>query len=358
MMHMILSEQASRILLLMMTVVVVAAGLYFAQPVLAPAVLGVVLGIVVSPLADKLTKYRVPRVVTAAGLLLLTIAAISFLLVSLEPLIWRLAVRIPVIMEEVRGWMNEMAGIFRGIETISSEIEKTVGEGEGGGESALPTVMDAIWMAPNFGAQALIFAGTFFFFVFTRHDLYRNAGSLQPTLARADRAVARYFAAVMLVNAGLGFATATALGIEGLNGSILWGLAATILNFVFYLGPALMVGGLFIAGLIQFDGAMSFVPPLTFLLFNLIESQFVTPTVVGQRLNINPLVVFLAIVFGLWIWGPLGAIVALPVLVWLEVLLTPEDQIPVRRSFRQRLRRPVVMSATTMPPPSETKLPD
>ena len=97
------------------------------------------------------------------------------------------------------------------------------------------------------------------------------------------------------------------------------------------------------AGLIQFSGAFAFLPPFLFLLINLTEANFATPMIVGKRLAMNPLVVFIAIIFGLALWGPVGAIVALPVLLWFGVLFRPSDvfvtqRTPSRPSLRHRSR--------------------
>lgn len=246
---------------------------------------------------------------------------------ALEPLFTSLVSKLPKIRAEVQNWAETVQGMLRGIEELSAELERTVGTGSDIdlGES-IPTVMDALLLAPNFGAQVLIFVGTLFFFSLARNEIYAAAGGFRDTLFTADRAVSRYFAAVRLVNTGLGVATALALTLVGVNNAILWGFAAGVLNFMLYLGPIMILFGLLIAGLMQFSGAMTLVPMLVFFGINITEAQFVTPAFVGQQLRMSPLVIFLAIVFGLWLWGPIGAIVALPALLWIHVALTPRAQ--------------------------------
>ena len=91
-----------------------------------------------------------------------------------------------------------------------------------------------------------------------------------------------------------------------------------------------IIAGLLVAGLTQFTGMMVLLPPLAFLTLNIIEAQFVTPAFVGQRLQLNPLAIFLAIVFGLWLWGPVGAIVSLPVVLWFGVMVNPQMVQPAK----------------------------
>ena len=116
--------------------------------------------------------------------------------------------------------------------------------------------------------------------------------------------------------------------IIGIPNPILWGAAAFILNFVLYLGPVMLLVALGVAGFTEFNGAYSLLPALAYFLLNMTEAQFVTPTLVGQRLQLNPLVVFLAILFGLWLWGPIGGIVSLPLLVWVTAFSAHQPSPP------------------------------
>ncbi|MEK0165364.1 AI-2E family transporter [Phaeobacter sp. JH20_36] len=332
MLNSMLSDRAARMMLLILTALALGLALYVSKPILAPIIFAVVVGIVVSPIADRLQGIGVARVIVASSLLLFSCAIIVLLFLSLEPLISGVVEDLPKIKREIKSWVYMMSGLLRGIEAISQEIEQTVGTrgAEADVASGFPTLMDALWVAPNFGAQVFIFIGTLFFFVLTRTDIYAAAGALGKRLYRAEHEVARYFAAVTIVNAGLGVATAIGLAVIGIDSALIWGLAAMLLNFILYLGPLMMITGLTFVGMTQLGGAAALLPPALFLGLNLIEAQFVTPAFVGHQLHLSPLVVFLAIVFGLWIWGPVGAIVALPTLLWAGQLLRASSE--ARRS--------------------------
>ena len=102
----------------------------------------------------------------------------------------------------------------------------------------------------------------------------------------------------------------------GMPSAALWGALAAILNFIVYLGPAVMAAILFAVGLTQYDTlGGSLLPPLVYLGINLIEAQFVTPQVIGRTMLMNPFVVILAIAFWIWLWGPLGGFIAIPMLL-------------------------------------------
>jgi predicted PurR-regulated permease PerM len=265
------------------------------------------------------------------SLVVVSLGLVGSVFLMLEPLMTMLAGQLPEIKREIQHWIVILSELMRGVETISQEIEDTVGgTAQADAGAAIPSIMDALWLAPNFGAQLFIFIGTLFFFVLTREDVYAAAHRFQTRLHSADRAVARYFLAVTIVNAGLGMAAAGVLALIGVNNALLWGFTAAVLNFILYLGPMTIIAGLLVAGLTQFTGMMVLLPPLAFLTLNIIEAQFVTPAFVGQRLQLNPLAIFLAIVFGLWLWGPVGAIVSLPVVLWFGVMVNPQMVQPAK----------------------------
>ena len=90
------------------------------------------------------------------------------------------------------------------------------------------------------------------------------------------------------------------------------------------LGAFLAFGAFFVAmlyaGIASFDGIQALLPAACYIGLNFIEAQFVTPTAVGKQLSLNPLVVFLSVVLGIFIWGAIGGIVAIPILVWILVI--------------------------------------
>ena len=194
----------------------------------------------------------------------------------------------------------------------------------------MPSVSDAIMAAPLILSQILIFAGALFFFLLTRREIYDwvslrlssrgERAELAMRLRRAERNVARYFSTITLINAALGVLTAIALQVMGVADAMMWGVVAFLMNFIVYLGPTVFVVVLLFVGVAEFDGAASLAPAASFILLNTIEGQFVTPALVGKHMAVNPLLVFLALIVGIWLWGPIGGIVAIPLLLWGLVL--------------------------------------
>lgn len=306
----------------LVALVAVVTALKLAQGLLAPVTLGLVVAIVAAPGMRLLARLGVPRAVSASISLVFVGALTLLLIAGLGPIVMDLIGQVPRIEDEIRWWIIDTSRAIRGLEAVQFELEQSLVENGEAVEKAMPGLLDALSVAPNFAAQLLTFAGTFFFFTLTQNEIYVAFKGHAASLRQADKAVSHYFVTVTAINAGLGVAVFAAMTAIGVPNPILWGAAAFILNFVLYLGPVMLLVAFGVVGFTQFNGAYALLPIVTYFLLNMTEAQFVTPTLVGQRLQLNPLVVFLAILFGLWLWGPIGGVVSLPVLVWVTAYLT------------------------------------
>jgi len=135
-----------------------------------------------------------------------------------------------------------------------------------------------------------------------------------------ERAVSHYLLTITLINIGLGVAVAAVMFAIGMPNPVLWGAMATILNFIPYLGALIGVATVAVVALLSFDDASLMVlAPVLYLACTTIEGNFITPAVVGRRLEMNPVVVFLSIAFWGWLWGIMGVLIAVPLLVIIKV---------------------------------------
>ena len=121
---------------------------------------------------------------------------------------------------------------------------------------------------------------------------------------------------ISVINLAEGFAVGIGLHLIGVPSAALWGALAALTNFVVFLGPIVMVVILFMVGLTEFNSlGASLLPVAVYLGINVIEAQFVTPMVIGRTMTLNPFVVVLALIFWIWLWGPLGGFIAIPALL-------------------------------------------
>lgn len=334
---------------IVLTVAVVFFCLSVAQDILAPTILALITGVILSPITAVLERLGLPRGAVAILVVLFGISVLATGAFLLEPIIWKIIDEIPRIRFEIRGFVDEFRNLIRGLDEVNKQVEQALGSSEGAaaaatqtaetGAAAMPKLTDALFLAPVVAAQTMVFLGTLFFFLLTRQNIYawiarrvhlaNTGGALANTggaevlrrFRTAERMVSRYFLTVSIINAGLGTALAGVLALIGLPGALIWGVVAATLNFVLYLGPMMVTAGLLLTALVAFDGIWVVVPPLVFIGLNLIEGQFVTPTLVGRHVSVNPLLVFTSLVVWMWLWGPIGGIVAIPVLVIVLALL-------------------------------------
>lgn len=324
------STQAQGALVLLAAIASVTA-LYLAAAVLAPLVLAFVCAVILSPVSAFWCRLGLS---SAAGALLsfacALLLAVAFVLL-VGPAFADAYDQFPKFKAEIQHWLTHLRQVLRGINDVTQEMQEAIDPGNGnGGESEsssiqVPAISDALFAAPAFLGQAAIFAGSLFFFILSREEVYDWAARAFPALSRAgpdgclrlaDRQVARYFLTIALINGIFGALVAAIMGLLGMPNAMLWGLMAGLMNFIVYLGPALVALSLAIGGIVVFDGAMTFVPAAIFLSLNLLEGQFVTPTFIGRQMQVNPLLVFLSLCLWLWLWGPIGGFVAIPLLVW------------------------------------------
>ncbi len=311
--------------LVTLTIIISLVALHQARDLIAPVLSALLLGIVMTPLSDFWDKLRIPAAIAASLSVLVAIAVIFALLLVLEPYISQAISQGPVIREELRATVDELRRLLRGLEQISNDMAAAI-EPNGSGSSeeepmALPSLTDALFYAPQFLAQFLIFTGTLYFFLLARNAVYdwlsENIAALAKSdLRRAASQVSRYVLTISAINLSFGALVTVVMQLIGMPTPVVWGLLAFVLNFVLYLGPAILIAMLTVTGIVVFDGAASFLPPALYIAMNATEAQFVTPTLVGKSLAVNPLLVFLSLVFWLWLWGPIGGIIAIPLLIW------------------------------------------
>jgi len=135
-----------------------------------------------------------------------------------------------------------------------------------------------------------------------------------------ERSISTYLVATTAINVVLGILTGVAMYLIGLPNAFLWGVVGGLLNFVPYIGGMVAVIVLTLAGMATFEktGA-ALLPGIIYFLLTNIES-FVTPYILGRRLSLNPVVVFIAVLFWGWMWGIMGALLAVPIMATVKLV--------------------------------------
>ncbi len=313
--------QASTVL---MGVVAAIFALHAGQYILAPASMGIVIGLMLGPLATRLEQRGLAPGLSASLVVVVFIVGIGLFAAAVAaPLSFWLG-RLPQLWSDLQLQLSELKAPFEALNTVRDQLRDltgsaglTVSVDEGTG------VESVALLAPALLAQILIFFACLYFFVATRNST--RAAILRLCLDRrlrwrvahifrdVERMVSRYLLSITLINIAEGAAVSVALHLAGVPSAILWGALAALANFVGCIGPAILVAILFMVGLAEFDSLTgSLVPVLIYLGINMLEAQFATPFVIGRAMTLNPFVVVLALIFWIWLWGPLGGFIAIP----------------------------------------------
>ena len=306
--------------------------LHFGQPIMAPVALAVVIGLMFGPLADRLESMGLPPSVSAVVVMLAFLVLIMVFGLAFAVPLSDWVARLPLIWERIQRIVADWKGVMTSVGSLGEQLRELTGANEGMkvqiDESN--TAADLAYLAPNIIAQVIIFLASLYFFLSSRHAI-RN-GILRLCMSRrlrwrvahifrdTENLVSRYLMVITIINICLGAAVSLAMFALGVPSPILWGMLAGTLNYVVYIGPALMAVILFGVGIATFTAfPWILAPAAAYLFINFIEAQFVTPSVLGRQMTLSPFVVFLTLVFWLWMWGPIGGFIATPLLLVVSV---------------------------------------
>lgn len=309
--------------------------LYFAREFFLPVILAVLLDFLLSPIVRALRRLRVPEP-AGAGLViigLLGTVAIGTYTLAQPARVW--LARAPESLSHAQG---KLRGIRKPVEQVSKtaqQVEQATSVPNDGRTQEVvvkgPSLTERL-----FGTTQSLLTGALeviilLYFLLAAGDLFlQKLINVLPrfrdkkravTIARETEAsVSAYLFTVTLLNIGEGVAVATVLGLIGVPNPVLWGVLASALEFIPYVGATAMTAVLFLLGLTTFDTLEhALLVPGAFLAINLVQSNFVAPMVLGRRLTLNPVAIFIGLVFWWWIWGVPGAFIAVPLLATFKI---------------------------------------
>ncbi|WP_241657535.1 AI-2E family transporter [Aurantiacibacter suaedae] len=337
-----LSFAAQELRLISALVFLMAVGLFFALPfvlsigsvVFLPLVSALILTIILSPLADKLSSWGVPNFLASLLALLAFFGVLAVALtVVLQPAI-SLFDDVPAMVAQVQKHFADLRVTFSWIADLNQQIGG-FDEGEEVREVVLatPSFLEQLAFAtPTVLLEVLLTFMMAFFMIEARIRLRRRllldrqqvGASLKA--ARAMREVqdrvAAYILTVGLINTGVGVVVTLGAWLMGLEAPLMWGGLAALLNFVPYVGPLAMIGLLSLFGIGSADHFLvGLIPAAAYLGLHTVEANIVTPAVLGARFTMNPVLILLALTYFGWIWGVAGALLSVPILLTLTALV-------------------------------------
>jgi predicted PurR-regulated permease PerM len=304
------------------------AGAEFFLPVTAALVIAIAL----VPVLEWLERRRVPSSVAAfiCVVLFLAVANAAVAAIVFPASEW---VRLlPSRIGRIRETLGPLFDIYADLQAFIDDVVRQFGRTSGLGHQTVTvetpnSLLQIIATSAPFAVIQMFFAVLVIFFFLSgwtrmrkRTIVGRSSFDGAMTTARVIQqvvdATSTYLGTITMVNIGMGAVVALILWLMGMESPLMWGGIVAVLNYIPYLGPIASAVLLAVGGLMIFrDPWYAMLPAVAFIGIHLVEANIVTPTVVGRRLTINPLMILLALSFWAWVWGTTGALLAVPLLI-------------------------------------------
>jgi predicted PurR-regulated permease PerM len=314
----------------------VAYTLYFAGNVLLPIAIALLASLVLEPIVKLLQRLRIPPGVGALLVVVALLGSVGYGTLALAAPAAGWVDRAPAALRDVE---RKLRFIRDPIERVSAATEQVEKATTVGGDDAVravvvqpPSLLESLLDATQrFAAGAVVAVILLYFLLANPDGLLEKLVSLAPALTDKKRVVtamrqiendvSRYLLTVSAINAGLGVAVGVTMTLLGVPNPALWGVLAALANFVPYAGALVMAVVIGIVGVLSFDEpARMLTPALAFVSLTTIEAYLVTPIVLGHRLTLSPVAVFLSVTVWSWLWGIPGALLAVPLLAATKIV--------------------------------------
>lgn len=304
-----------------------------------PLTAALVIAIALVPLLEWLERRSVPSALAAfsALVIFLVVANTALVLIVVPATEWFriLPERLPHIQANLAPVIDFYSQAQRFVdETLQMLATGPVAAAQTAAVEAPRSLLQfAATSAPSAIIQMVFAALIIYFFLAgwtgLRHRTINSRGSFDGALAIARviqnvvDATSAYVITIATINLCLGVAVAVALWVVGMPSPMMWGGIVALLNFIPYFGPMLAAVLMGLGGLMVFDDVwVALLPAAIQIGFHLVEANAITPTVLGRRLTMNPLLILVSLTFWGWVWGTPGALLAVPLLIILQTVIS------------------------------------
>ncbi len=307
--------------------------IYFMRSVLLPIVLGLLLSYLLRPIVRALARLRIPLPVGAAFILLGLFAIVSYGISALVTPAVGWVQKAPKGLTELQHKLLPVKKSVAQVTQATGEIEKLASTNADGKtvEVKQHPISEMFFVrTPELIADAVLLTILLYFMLVYDQVFIAKLVKLLPTLSDKKMAVAiahdiesqisRYLFTITAINASLGAAVGTAVGLLGLHNPVMWGVMVAVLNFVPYLGALTGIICMTIGAVLSFNSlGYALIFPGVYLAFGTLEGSFITPWVMGRSLSLNPVIILLSLMFWGWLWGIVGVILAVPILAAFKI---------------------------------------
>lgn len=337
--------------------------LYFAKSLLMPIVVALLFSLLLSPLVTLFRRFYIPRTLSAILLLAMIGGPVTLLAIELATPAQKWLAQLPQLSTKLTKELNNISlaispdsvseiksrplprkeasfnpfGWFNNQEEPITTVESAPAGPAGNSalsarvmQGGIEKIISILGATPVVIAQFMTFIILVLFLLSFGPRLYdsyleifpleRNKRRPIALIGRLQRELSRYIVTVTIINTGLGMVTAGVFWMLGVDDPLLWGALVGLLNFAPYVGPFIALMILTLAGVTQYGMELvALMPAAVYFGINMLEAQFITPTVLGRHMRLNPLILILWLLIWGWIWGPAGVLLAVPLLVCLKL---------------------------------------
>lgn len=305
-------------------VIGILGGIYVAKIVLLPVVLALFLHLILRPIHRVLLKLHLSHMVSASLILISVIVVLIAGSLYLSQPMGDWLDNMPRDLQQADNKIHELMQSFESVKRVADQVDEITESSN----AATPKVTvengdrlsgQVMAYAQSSLAMATITLMLVFFFLAYGHMLYnkliREIGPVEfPDEIGPE--VSHYLLTITAINVCLGLVIGTVMYFLGMPNPLLWGIMATLLNYIPYLGAIAGVLIVFFAATLSLSGTTNILLiPVSYLVITSIEGSLITPVILGKHFTINPIIIFLWLILWGWLWGVPGAVVAVPLLM-------------------------------------------
>ena len=322
----------------------VIAALYFGRAVIMPILFGMIIAVVLAPIVERLSRFRIPEPLGAA---LVILGMLGLLVLAFELLVlpaWDVLAELPVQIQTLLGKAVDWIRSFRFGNWLAPRDAEMNKHAAAQGITMTAALLKSLQSFVISAVSATVLA----YFLLSSGDLFltklvrvlpsvRDKVRAVTVVRTVQREVANYFASIAMINIGLGFGVVLLTWAFGLPMPWFWGALVAVLNFVPYVGASISAMLMLLAGMAFTDSTgQAFLLLICFVGITFIEGQLINPVLVGKRLALNHTVVFGSLIFWGWLWGVGGLLLAVPLVIIIKKFA---DQTPGWEAVAEFLAR-------------------
>jgi predicted PurR-regulated permease PerM len=317
--------------------------LYFARDFILPILLAWILSSLLAPIVRLFKRVRIPEPLSALFIILTLLGTLSLGAYRLSDPAAEWIQKAPESLSGVRAKLQRIMRPVQGVQETTKEIEKMTTLGKDEEATAVEIKKPGLGEVVLSRAKNFLLAGgvtlVLLYFLLASGDMFLlKLVKILPTLENKKRAVeiyrqieadvSTYLAVVTLINIAFGCVIGFSMYLLGMPNPVLWGVMAAVLAYIPYLGSLIGIGTVTVVAILTFDEIFRIIMvPAIYFVLDTIEANLVSPMILGRRLALNPVVIFIWLIFCGWIWGITGALLAVPLLAIIKIISDQVEQL-------------------------------